>query len=599
MEKWFVCAKKDDFAGISARFGIDPVTARVIRNRDVTGDEAIRRYLHPDLADLHSPLAMGGVLEAAQLLAEKIRSGANIRIIGDYDIDGVCASAILQKAITMLGGRADVRIPERMRDGYGLNMRLIEEAFSDDADTILTCDNGISAVEQIRYARSLGMTVIVTDHHEPLFEMEGDEKKYLLPPANVLVDPHLPGDPCPYPDICGAVVAWKVMMPLALLMRGGDPRSFTGNWAALFPEEFLCLAAFATVGDVMDLRDENRIIVRCGLEAMQRNENAGLRALVDGCGLSGRKLGAYHIGFVLGPCINATGRLETARAALELLTTKDEAKAAGLVEHLISLNNERKELTEKSTARALELAAALPPSLSKVQVIYLEECHESIAGIVAGRVRERTAHPVFILTDSQETGLLKGSGRSVPSYPMFDALVSCAGLLEKFGGHAMAAGLSLKKENLEAFARALNDQCTLSDEDFYVKVMIDVPMPVSYLTRERIEELSLLEPFGKGNEKPLFAQKNLEVLGARKIGKTRTMLKLLLRDPDSHTQIDGLFFGDSEEMLSYLRTRFGEGAVQTMLQGRPSGITLSAVYEPGVNTYRGETSLQIIIEHYR
>ena len=586
-EKWMIAAKRAPFNEIAERFHIDPLTARLIRNRDVVGDEAIRAYLSCSLSDIPDESELSGVPEAAAFLKRSIEQGKKIRVIGDYDIDGTCATFILVRGFTMLGARTDYAIPERMKDGYGLNIRLIEEAFADGTDIIVTCDNGISAVSEIEYARRMGIHVVVTDHHE-LPRREGENgSECIVPPADFVIDPKKPDETYPFPEICGAVVAWKLVLKLFSLF-GRD----RGEAMAFLP-----YAAFATVGDVMDLKEENRILVKNGLKALESCEDPGMRALIRVCGLEGRPLSAYHIGFVLGPCINASGRLETAMKAMKLLLSGDDHEAASYAQELKDLNEERKELTQQGLEEAMHILEGHGETGDKVYVIFLPSCHESIAGIIAGKVRERSAHPVYILTKSTEKDMIKGSGRSIPAYSMYDGLVPCAGLLEKFGGHRMAAGVTLRAENLPSFRRRLNEECTLAEEDFTEKILIDAAMPLGYISEKLIGEMKLLEPFGKGNEKPFFAQKGLRLKSARILGKNRNVLKLRVQGEDG-TAMDALYFGDIEKMQAYIADRFGRDELGRLMAGYDNGIRLSVVYYPQMNEYRGNVSPQIVITHY-
>ena len=587
-EKWVVAAKKADFGGIAKRFGIDPVTARVIRNRDVISEEDIRRFLNPTITDLYPSTALRGAQEAAGLLEQKIRAGKKIRIIGDYDIDGVNATYILYRCLQMCGANVDYEIPDRMKDGFGLNRSLIELAFEEEADTILTCDNGIAAVEEIAYAKQLGMTVVVTDHHEPGYSQEEGSRTYHYPPADAIVDPAMPEDTYPFPEICGAVVAWKVMR--LLLDRFGLPLV---EWL-----KFLPFAAFATVGDVMELRDENRAIVRLGLEALECTGNIGVRALIRSCGLEGKRLSAYHIGFILGPCINAGGRLDTAKRALALLLEENESRAEELADQLKELNDLRKQMTEEGIREACAQIESGAFHGDDIFVIYLPNLHESIAGIVAGKVRERYFHPVFILTNAQESGYLKGSGRSTENWSMYDGLVRSGEYLEKYGGHPMAAGLTLRRENLEAFRRKVNQESGMKREDFIRKMVIDVPMPVSYLRENLIEELELLEPFGKGNPRPVFAERGMHPLRAGIIGKSRNTLKFQMESSEG-VRMEAMYFGDPQEMLGYLSMRYSAEEVDRMLKGLENRIRMDVLYYPKVNEFRGVRTLQINITGYR
>lgn len=620
-EKWFVTAKRADFQAIAERFGIDQVTARLIRNRGVIGEQAIEEYLNGSLESLHDPGLLKGCTQAAQLLLEKIRAGKKIRIIGDYDIDGVNSSYILYRGISRLGGQVDYEIPDRMKDGYGLNIRLIEFACAEAVDTVITCDNGIAAVDEIAYAKEKGLTVIVTDHHEPLYEETGEEesrcvseagagaaeecvtearagvaercvadgsrsRRYILPPADVLVNPKQPGDTYPYKKLCGAAVAWKVVCELYRL--GGIERREA--------EELLAFAGFATVGDVMDLDGENRILVKEGLKRLRATDNPGLRALMAVCGLTPEEVTSYHIGFVLGPCINASGRLDTARRSMRLLLSESAEEAQTFAAQLKELNDERKAMTQAAVDEATAMIEEGEYRGDRVLVVYLPQCHESIAGIVAGRLRERYYRPTFVVTDGETCA--KGSGRSTESYSMFEEMVKCSDLFLKFGGHPMAAGFSLEKERIGEMRRRLNENCTLTPEQQMEKVSIDVPMPVDYISERLVEELSLLEPFGKGNEKPLFAEPGIQLLSARVLGKNANVLKLHVMNRAGRV-LDALWFGDPQEVREYLEARYGEQKIQELFWGRGDGITLDLAYYPSVNEYMGRRSLQIVIRHYK
>ena len=594
-EKWMVSAKRADFNAIAERFGIDPVTARLMRNRDLITEDQMEAYLHPSLNDLHDPRLLGGAEKAARLLKDKIGEGKKIRIIGDYDIDGVNATYILYRCLQYAGADVDFEIPDRMKDGFGLNRKLIELAFDEGADTILTCDNGISAVDEIAYAKQLGMTVIITDHHEPRYEEDERGKTFIYPPADVIVDPAMQDNHYPYPHICGAVVAWKVMYLLLEFCSQnlGGSRSARDYWL-----DFLPFAAFATVGDVMDLRNENRSIVSLGLKAMEDTDNEGMIALMEECGLRSGTLTAYHFGFILGPCINAGGRLDTAKRSLRLLLAEDPQEAAVLARELHRLNELRKDMTEKGIEQACEMIDGGMLHDNRVFVIYLKDCHESVAGIIAGKVRERYYRPVIILTDAQEEGFLKGSGRSIETFPMYDALVKCDDLLEKYGGHPMAAGVTIRKDRLEDFRRRINETCTLTAEDLTRKVVIDLVMPLGYIREDLVEELSLLEPFGKGNEKPLFAERHLRLRSCDVIGKNRNVLRFQVQTEEG-VRMKALYFGGADAMLHYLKLRFGEAEVDRLRMGRPSRIMISVLYYPGVNEWRGNKELQIVIQGYR
>lgn len=587
-EKWFVAAKRADFQKISEQFGIDPVVARIIRNRDVIGEKEIEEYLHGDLRALHDPAGLKGCTQAAGLLLKKIQDGKKIRIIGDYDIDGVNATFILFTAIKKCKGRVDYEIPDRMKDGYGLNIHLIELALKEKVDTVITCDNGIAALDEIAYAKEKGLTVIVTDHHEPLYEEAGakEERTYRLPCADILVNPKQPKCAYPYKKLCGAAVAWKVICELYRL--AGRTRE-----EAL---ELLPFAAFATVGDVMDLDGENRILVKEGLKRIQRTDNQGLLALIRANGLDPAAISSYHIGFVLGPCINASGRLDTARRSMRLLLSETAKEADVLAGELKELNDTRKELTQQAVEQACRMIDAGAYEQDRVLVIYLPDCHESIAGIVAGRLREKYYRPTFVVTDAENGA--KGSGRSTESYSMFDEMVKCGDLFLKFGGHPMAAGFSLERGRIDEMRRRLNENCTLSEADQMEKISIDVPMPIDYLGEALVEQLSMLEPFGKGNEKPLFGETHLQLLGARILGKNANVLKLRVMNTAGRV-MDAMYFGDPEEVRDYLTGKYSKLQVQDLFWGRGEGMELDLTYYPSINEYMGRRSLQIVIKNFR
>lgn len=565
-----VAAKRADFKGIGERFGIDQVTARIIRNRDVIGEKAIEKYLHGSRKDFYSPWLLKDMEKAVAILQEKIENRNRIRIIGDYDIDGVMSTYILLESLRGLGCDVNMMIPNRITDGYGINEHLIEQAWQEGRDTIITCDNGIAAVTQIRKAKDLGMTVIVTDHHEVPFEDLEGERKEILPPADAIVNPKQKACSYPFAGLCGAVVAMKVMEAL---------------YEKMAPEvdlvdKMLPFAGIATIGDVMDLQDENRILVKEGLQRLHHTTNLGLQELIRVNNLEPENISPYHIGFILGPCLNASGRLDTAKRALQLLLADSREEAAVLAGDLKNLNESRKEMTAQGLEKAIEQVESTSMMEDTVLVVFLPECHESLAGIIAGRLRERYHKPSFVLTRGEEG--VKGSGRSIESYSMYEKLCECKEYLTKFGGHPMAAGLSLEEENVERFRRKLNEQSGLTEEDLVEKVTIDVPMPIHYIRKDLVQELSLLEPFGKGNEKPLFAQKNLWVSQMRVFGKNRNVVKMRLTDENGYP-MDGVYFGNGDE--------FAE-------EGRGKR-KISIVYYPDINMYQGRESLQVIIRHYQ
>lgn len=570
MEKWFLTMKKADFNSIARKYHISPITARLIRNRDVIGDEAIDFYLNGTIADLYDGMLMQDMDKAVEILAEKIDEEKQIRIIGDYDIDGVNATYILQEGLSGLGAHVDTDIPDRIKDGYGLNIDLINRALDDGVDTIITCDNGIAAADEIVYGKKNGLTVIVTDHHEvPYVEMNG-EKEYLLPMADAVVDPHRADCGYPFKGLCGAAVAYKLIEALYNVMQR-DPEDV---------DYLMENVAIATVGDVMDLTGENRIFVKQGLEMLKRTKNQGLKALIECTGIDVERLSAYHIGFVLGPCINASGRLDTAKRALELLNAKTRREAVMLAEDLKALNDSRKEMTEKGVEEAVQMIESTSLKDDKVLVVYLPDCHESIAGIIAGRIKERYYRPTFVLTKAEEG--VKGSGRSIESYDMFAQMCRCRALFTKFGGHKLAAGLSLEEGNVERFRETINDLADLTEEDLQMKVSIDMLLPFPYITEQLIGELQLLEPFGKGNTKPLFAERNLRVISPRIFGKNRNVLKCRLEDA-SGNQMEAVYFGDVEACLKAMETKH----------------VMSFTYYPSVNEYMGRRTLQLTIVNYQ
>ena len=569
MEKWVVAAKKADFNQIGQQFHIDPVIARLIRNRDVIGDEKIREYLLGTVDEIPSPWLMKDMEKAVDILKKKIQQQARIRIIGDYDIDGVTSTYILLKGLTRIGADVDTYIPDRVADGYGIHEHLIDRAEADGIDTIVTCDNGIAAAAEIQTAKDKGMAVIVTDHHEIPYREENGERKVILPPADAILNPKQYDCPYPNKNLCGAVVAFKYIT--ALYERFDVPQKEL--------EDYYELAAIATVGDIMDLQGENRILVKEGLRRLKNTKNKGLQELIRANALEDARITAYHIGFVLGPCINASGRLDTAARSLALLNAQTKEEAAKLAGDLTALNQSRKALTEKGKEEAIQLIETTELKNDRVLVVYLPDCHESLAGIIAGRIREKYHKPAFVLTKGEKSA--KGSGRSIESYSMYEELVKCADLMVQFGGHPMAAGLSIEEENIEKFRRQLNENCTLTEEDLRPKVVIDVPMPVSYITKELIEQISLLEPFGKGNTKPIFAQKGLRVLDSSIIGKNKNVVKLKLLDPQGVT-MEGIYFGEAEDFANFIRQKD----------------TISVTYYPEINRFRGRESLQIIIQNY-
>ncbi len=595
MAKWMVAAKKADFDKIAEKYHITPVLARIMRNRDVTGDEEIEKFLHGDLEDLHDPFLMKDMERAAEIIMAKIKEGKSIRIIGDYDVDGICSSYILFTGLRELGGRVDIVIPHRMKDGYGLNDHLIEEAARDGIDTILTCDNGIAAAPQIQLAKEKGMTVIITDHHEVPFEDGESGRKYLLPDGDAVVDPKQPDCQYPFKQICGGVVAFKLIQILFFLFD--MPRKDRRRHQQLL-DELLAFAALATICDVMELRDENRIIVKKGLELMSQTTNPGLKALLMVNGIEGRTLSPYHAGFIIGPCLNATGRLDTALRALELFRSQDWKEAVTIAEDLKQLNDSRKQMTEEGVKEAVRQVEGTELSKDRVLIVYLPECHESLAGIIAGRVREKFGKPAFVLTKAEDG--IKGSGRSIEAYNMYEEMTAVKELFTRYGGHKMAAGLSLPDEkSVEEFRKRLNENCRLTKEDFEEIVHIDVPMPLAYADRKFIKELSLLEPFGTGNPRPLFARKGISLLSGRKIGKSQNVGKYTIADEEGR-QYEMIYFGDLDQFDLFLREKFGVQLAEGLYTGRLSAgeAVISIAYYPDINSYAGRESIQIVMQHY-
>ena len=574
-EIWMVQTKRADFNGLAERLGVSPVSVRIMRNRGLETEEEMRKYLYGTLDELYDGSLMKDMGKAVKILTEKFKAGKKIRIIGDYDIDGVCATYLLLTGLRRAAGNVntedqsgmliDYEIPDRIKDGYGINESIIRQAEADGVDTIITCDNGISAWKEIALAKEFGMTVIVTDHHEVPVDENGNQN---VPMADAVVNPKQADDTYPFPEICGAVVAYKLIREL--YRAAGIPER---EW-----KELLEFAAIATVGDVMKLKDENRIIVKFGLRRMAVTKNLGLRKLAEKCGLDITALSAYHIGFVIGPCLNAGGRLQTAKLAFRLLLSQDEAEADRMAEELKALNDLRKDMTKQGEDEAIQQVEKLYAD-DKVLVVYLPECHESLAGIIAGRVRERFNKPAIVLTRGEE--MVKGSGRSIEQYHMYQGLVKVADLLPKFGGHPMAAGLSIEEKDIEEFRRRLNADAELTEEDFIPKIWIDVPMPLEYVSEGLVEELKQLEPYGQGNEKPLFAQKNLYIRNMRVLGKTKNLIKMNLVT-ENGLAMDGLLFVNGDQFLEEIENKK----------------YINVIYYPDINEYNGFKTLQIVIKNY-
>ena len=566
-EIWMLQTKRADFNGLAMRLGVSPVAVRIMRNRGLLDESEMRKYLYGTLDDLYDPRQMKGMETAAGIIEKKLIEGKKIRIIGDYDIDGVCSTYILLKGFHRAAGNGqiDYEIPDRIRDGYGINESIIRQAAEDGIDTLVTCDNGIAALKEISIAKQLGMTVVVTDHHEVPVDAYGQ----ILPPADAVVDPKQDGETYPYHEICGAVVAWKLIN--VIYEDLGIPEH---EWM-----ELLEFAAIATVGDVMKLQDENRLIVKYGLKKIGSTKNTGLRMLVEKNNLDINNLSAYHIGFVIGPCLNAGGRLKSAKVALRMLLEQDPDRVSGLADELKELNDVRKDMTAKGETEAIEQVERFYMS-DKVLVVFLPECHESLAGIIAGRLREHFHKPSFVLTRGEQSA--KGSGRSIEAYHMYQGLCEVSDLLVKFGGHPMAAGLSIEESDIDEFRRRLNENAKLTEDDFVPQIWIDVPMPFEYVNEKIVDELKGLEPFGQGNEKPLFAQKGLTIRNVRVLGKNRNVVKMNLVTDTGHP-FDGLLFADGDR---FLEEQTGQN-------------TIDMIYYPDVNEYNGTRTLQAIIKNYK
>ena len=586
MEKWIEIRKGGNFMEMAKKYGIDPLIARIIRNRDIIDEKEITEYLYGGKEALHNPHLLKDVDKAAEIIAEGIAEKKAMRIIGDYDIDGVNATYILLDGIRRCGGNVDAAIPDRMKDGYGINEHLIEQALSDGKELLITCDNGIAAINEINFAKEKGMTVVVTDHHEIPYRNTEQGKEFLRSNADAIVNPKQADCPYPCKGICGAVVAWKLVQVLYERM------DIPVEEADIFIEN----AGFATVGDVMDLTGENRILVKLGLKALEHTKNPGMKALIAKNKLSDKPLSAYHIGFVLGPCINASGRLDTAKRSLELLLERDEVKASALAGELVELNESRKYMTQQETQKALEQIEKEGREKDKVLVVYLPECHETLAGIIAGRIREAYQRPVFVLTKGEEG--VKGSGRSIEAYSMFDKMTEVAELFTKYGGHPMAAGLSMREEDIDKLRGQLNQKAELSEEDMAEVVRLDAVLPMSYFTVDTIRQLSVLEPCGKSNTKPVFADRNIKITRAGIVGVNRNVLKLHLLDSMGNP-VAGVYFGEVEKFLAFLSEKFGSEEVDAAMHGRENSIQFAAVYEPAVDTYSGRESVQAIIRRFR
>lgn len=585
MENWFIKNKKADFECIKKECGISEVLARCLVNRGIEDPKDIEVFLHPSLDNLYNPLLLKDMEKACDILQEKILAEKKIRIVGDYDVDGVVSTYILFRTLKMLGARVDYEIPDRINDGYGINIRIVDEAKNQQIDTLLTCDNGIVATDQVRKAKEYGMTVIITDHHSLL---EAEDKTVLIPEADAVINPKRPDCPYPFKGLCGAAVAYK--LAVALLGRYDLPDK------GEYEKELLSYTAIATVCDVMELVDENRIIVKHGLNLLHNTANIGLLALMEACHINKEKLSAFHLGFIIGPCLNASGRLDTAKKGLELLLADSRDKAIELAAELRSLNEARKSMTEKYVEKAVALIEESGMLRDTVLVIYMPDCHESIAGIIAGRLRERYHRPAIVLTDS--TDCVKGSGRSIDEYNMIEELSKHRELFIKLGGHPMAAGLSILPENIDLLRKTLNESSALTEDMLIPRVTIDILLPLGYLSEELVKELSLLEPFGNGNSKPLFAEKDLEIKSLLVIGHNANGIRMRVKNRYGR-EMDALYFGDIDRFFRYIGDTYGQDEVLRLKTGRGTKIKLTVAYYPNINEYNGHKSIQLMIQNYR
>lgn len=586
-EKWMVYGKKADFNGLALKYKISPVTARVIRNRNMTDDRAFDQYLNGTIDSINSPFLFKDMEKAVDILFEAIKNNERIRIIGDYDIDGICSTYILVKAISKFTGNISMDIPDRIKDGYGINKKLIKKAYDEKIKLIITCDNGIAAIDETAYAKELGMKVIVTDHHNVPFDIVDNQMVYKRVQADAVVNHKQPDCTYPFKEMCGAAIAYRFVMACMLKLKEKQDTRY--KLIEAFEKEMIIFAGIATIGDVVSLLDENRIIAKAGLSLLKENTNIGLEALINRCELDKNNISSFHIGYIIGPCLNAAGRLETAKMGLELLLCDNKEKAEKLAEELVILNQKRKELTLEGEKKAVDYALKMEDS--KVLVVFLEDIHESIAGIIAGRIREKFNKPTIILTKGEE--MVKGSGRSIEGYNMYEEINKCSKLLSRFGGHIMAAGVSLEEKNVEAFREMLNKNCSLTEDDYIKKVWIDVPMPLNYISGELIHELKKLEPFGKDNEKPIFAVKDIVVKKMYLMGKAKNMARLIL--VENGYEIAGVMFNGLEDYLTGIRDKYGEETVRKMQMGMTVNIAGAFTYYPTINNYNGNESIQITI----
>lgn len=588
MEKWFIKNKKADYKNISSKFKISEFLAKLLVNRGITDYITIEKFLNPSLDKLYNPSLMKDLDKAANIIKDKIDKQKPIRIVGDFDVDGVISIYILYTAIKRCGGIVDYVIPDRINEGYGINNQIVEQAKKDGVDTILTCDNGIAAIEQIELAKSLDLTVVVTDHHDIpyLIDESTGEKKVLYSNADAIVNPKQEECNYPFKYLCGAAVAFKLVERLYSI--------FNFHPSSIY--SLLEFVAIATICDVVDLVDENRIIVKYGLELLNNTKNIGLKALIRETGIENKKIGVYHVGFIIGPNINASGRLDSAIKSLKLLLSTDEDEAKSLAKELKELNDDRKRLTEDGLKKVINSIDNTELKDHKVLVIYEPSINESVAGIIAGRVKERYNKPTIVLTKGKEG--VKGSGRSIEEYNIFEELSKCKDILLKFGGHPMAAGLSLEEDHITLLRGKLNDNVNLSEDDLIPKIYIDMELPIEYVNFRLIDELKLLEPFGKGNEKPIFGAKNLRISRGFVLGANKNALKLILVS-NKGISIDAMIFGDISSFENRVSELYGEEELQKLYRGLSNEIKIDILYYPSINEYNGNTSLQLIVQSYR
>ncbi|NFE75260.1 single-stranded-DNA-specific exonuclease RecJ [Clostridium botulinum] len=586
-ERWFVKNIKADYKNISKKYGISELITRLMINRNIVEDDMIKNYINPNYSNFHDPYEMKDIEKAAKILKEKIELKEKIRIIGDYDVDGVISVYILYTALKKCGANVDYEIPDRIKDGYGINKKIILEAKNDEVDTLLTCDNGISAIEQIKYAKELGMTVIVTDHHDiPFVEDEKGDRIFISSQADSIINPKQIECGYKFDKICGAGVAFKLIEVLYEKMKISKEELY----------KLIEFVAIATVCDVVDLIDENRIFVKNGLKMINNTTNLGLKYLMKETKMDGKEISTYHLGFVIGPCINASGRLDSAKKGLKLLLSQDEEEALNLAKELVELNDERKSMTSDGVEKAIEIIEGSTMKDDKVFVIYIPQVHESLAGIIAGRIREKYNVPTIILTKAEEG--VKGSGRSIEEYNMFEELLTCKDLLNKFGGHPMAAGLSLNENNIDLLREGLNRNTKLTEEELIPKITIDLPLVLENINYDMINDLELLEPFGKGNSKPLFGAKNVNAVKAMVLGQNKNVLKIKLKTTSGRV-IDSIYFGDIEEFEQYITKKYNYEELQKLYGGEFNSVNLDLVFYPSINEYNGNISIQIVIQNYR